>query len=206
MSNRKDAPKGLSFLFDFGPLLTFFLVNHFAKSTSDPTRGPILGTTAFMIAIIAAMIVSRWKLGRISIMMWVSALLVVGLGGITVFLGDPVYIQIKPTVVYLLFSAILFGGLLRGKALLKYILEYAFEGVEEAGWRKLSRNWALFFLVMAGVNEIIRRPELFSFDSWLAIKVWGMSAVSFLFTLIQIPMLVKHGLKLGDEEDSPKQS
>jgi intracellular septation protein len=203
MSNIKGKapPKGLSFLLDFGPLLTFFLVNHFAKSTSDPSRGPIWGTTAFMIAIIAAMIVSRWKMGRISIMMWVSAVLVVGLGGITVFLGDPVYIQIKPTIVYLLFSAILFGGLLRGKALLKYILEYAFEGVEDAGWRKLSRNWALFFLVMAGVNEIIRRPELFSFDSWLAIKVWGMSAVSFLFTLVQIPMLVKHGLKLADEGD-----
>jgi intracellular septation protein len=202
MSGQKDAPKGLSFILDFGPLLTFFLVNHFAKSPTDPAQGPIWGTAAFMIAIILAMIVSRWKLGKISIMMWVSAVLVVGLGGITVFLGDPVYIQIKPTIVYLLFAAILFGGLLRGKALLKYILEYAFEGVEDAGWRKLSRNWALFFLVMAGINEIIRRPELFSFDSWLAIKVWGVSALSFIFTLSQIPMLIKHGLKLAEDVHS----
>ncbi len=201
MSAQKSTPKGLSFLLDFGPLLTFFLVNHFAKSEGDPARGPIWGTVAFMIAIIAAMIVSRWKLGKISAMMWVSAILVIALGGITVFLGDPVYIQIKPTVVYLLFAAILFGGLLRGKALLKYLLEYAFEGVEEAGWQKLSRNWAFFFLLMAGVNEIIRRPELFSFDSWLAIKVWGMSILSFLFTLSQIPMLMKHGLKLAEDSD-----
>jgi intracellular septation protein len=197
---KKSTSKGLSFLLDFGPLLVFFLVNHFAKSDSDPARGPIWGTAAFMIAIVTAMIVSRWRTGKISTMMWVSAILVVGLGGITVFLGDPVYIQIKPTIVYLLFSAILFAGLLRGKALLKYLLEYAFEGVEEAGWRKLSRNWGLFFLVMAGINEIIRRPELFSFDSWLAIKVWGMTAVSFIFTMSQIPMLVRHGLKLADED------
>jgi intracellular septation protein len=132
-------------------------------------------------------------------MMWVSAILVVGLGSITVFLGDPVYIQIKPTIVYLLFAAILFGGLLRGKALLKYLLEYAFEGVEDAGWRKLSRNWAVFFVVMAGINEVIRRPELFSFSSWLAIKVWGVTALSFLFTMLQIPMLIRHGLNLADE-------
>ncbi len=152
-----------------------------------------------MIAIVAAMVISRWKLGKISTMMWVSAVLVLGLGSITVFLGDPVYIQIKPTVIYVLFSAILFGGLLRGKALLKYLLEYAFEGVEDAGWRKLSRNWALFFLVMAGINEIIRQPHLFSFSSWLAIKVWGVTALSFLFTMAQIPMLMRHGLNLGEE-------
>jgi intracellular septation protein len=200
MNEKKSAPKGLSFLLDFGPLLTFFLVNRLCKSESDPAQGPIWGTAAFMVAIILAMIVSRWKTGKISVMMWASAILVIGLGGITILLGDPVYIQIKPTIVYLLFAAILFGGLLRGKALLKYILEYAFEGVEDAGWRKLSRNWALFFLVMAGVNEIIRRPELFSFDDWLTIKVWGLTALSFLFTLTQIPMLMRHGLKLEDKE------
>ena len=206
MTTAKKAPKGLSFLLDFGPLLVFFGVNYFAKSTTDAARGPIWGTAAFMVAIVAAMVVSRWKLGRISPMMWVSAILVLGLGGITVFLGDPVYIQIKPTVVYLLFATILFLGLLRGKALLKYLLEYAFEGVEDAGWRKLSRNWALFFLVMAGVNEIIRRPELFSFGSWLAIKVWGMTALSFLLTMAQIPMLIRHGLKLSEEADTPPKS
>ncbi len=195
----KHTPKGLSFLLDFGPLLVFFAVNHFSKSPTDLTRGPIWGTIAFMIAIVAAMAISRWKLGKISTMMWVSAVLVLGLGSITVFLGDPVYIQIKPTVIYVLFSAILFGGLLRGKALLKYLLEYAFEGVEDAGWRKLSRNWALFFLVMAGINEIIRQPHLFSFSSWLAIKVWGVTALSFLFTMAQIPMLMRHGLNLGEE-------
>ncbi len=204
-SKHKPTPKGLSFLLDFGPLLIFFLVNRLAKSETDPAQGPIYGTIAFMVAIMVAMVVSKWKSGKISIMMWVSAVLVVGLGGITVLLGDPVYIQIKPTVVYRLFAAILFGGLLRGKALLKYLLEYAFEGVDDAGWRKLSRNWALFFVGMAAINEVIRRPELFSFDSWLAIKVWGVTALSFLFTLSQIPMLMKHGLKLAeDDANAPK--
>jgi intracellular septation protein len=200
MNSGQKSGKGPGFLLDFGPLLVFFLVNYFAKSPADPTRGPIWATAAFMVAIVAAMIIAKWKTGKISTMMWVSAILVVGLGSITLFLGDPVYIQIKPTVVYLLFATILFGGLIRGKALLKLILEYAFEGVEEEGWRKLSRNWAIFFLCMAGMNEVIRQPSLFSFDSWLAIKVWGVTALSFLFTMSQIPMLLKHGLKLESAE------
>ncbi len=195
----KTAPKGLGFALDFGPLLIFFLTNHFASSESDPTRGPLVGTAVFMVAIIAAIIISKIKLGKVSVMMWVSAVLVVGFGGITLFLGDPVYIQIKPTIIYLLFSAILFGGLLRGKALLRYLLEYAFEGVSDVGWKKLSRNWAFFFLAMAGLNEVIR--QAFDFNTWLTLKVWGVTALSFLFTMAQIPMLTRHGLKLVDEEN-----
>jgi intracellular septation protein len=199
----KKAPKGLGFALDFGPLLLFFLANRFGQSDTDPTRGPLIGTAVFMVAIIAVILISKWKLGKVSPMMWMSAILVVGLGAITLWLGDPKYIQIKPTIVYLLFAAILFGGLLRGKAMLKYLLEYAFEGVDDTGWRKLSRNWAFFFLGMAGFNEIIRQPDLFSFNTWLAIKVWGVMALSFLFTTLQIPMLMRHGLKLGDDTEVP---
>jgi len=195
--HEKQAPKGLSFALDFGPLLLFFLTNHFASSDSDPARGPLWATGVFMVAIIIAMVISKWKLGTISTMMWVSGILVVAFGGITLLLGDPIYIQIKPTVIYLLFSVILFGGLLRGKALLKYLLEYAFKGVSETGWKKLSLNWALFFLVMAGGNEIVR--QFFDFNTWLAIKVWGVTALSFIFTMLQIPMLTKYGLDLGEE-------
>jgi len=196
--SERSAPKGLGFALDFGPLLLFFLTNHFAASDTDPARGPLWGTAVFMVAIVAAIIISKVKLGKVSIMMWVSAVLVVGLGAITLFLGDPVYIQIKPTVVYMLFALILFGGLLRGKALLKYIMEYAFVGVSDEGWKKLSRNWGLFFLAMAGFNELIRYN--FDFNTWLAIKVWGVMAISIGFTISQIPMLTRHGLKLRHKQ------
>lgn len=198
MSEKKEA-KGLSFALDFGPLLVFFITNYLASSDDDPARGPLWATAIFMVAIITAMIIAKWKLGKISTMMWVSGILVVGFGGITLLLGDPVYIQIKPTVIYLLFSVILLGGLLRGKALLKYLLEYAFNGVSETGWRKLSLNWALFFLVMAAANEAVR--YFFDFNTWLALKVWGVTILSFIFTMLQIPMLTRHGLDLGEEAE-----
>jgi intracellular septation protein len=192
----------LGFMLDFGPLLLFFISSRYFASDSDPKQGPLMSTAIFMVAIVAAIIVSKVKLGKVSPMMWVSAVLVVGFGGIALWLGDPKFIQIKPTIIYILFAAILLGGWLRGKALLKYVFEYAFDGVDEAGWLKLSRNWGLFFIAMAGMNEVIRLPELFSFNSWLTIKVWGVTALSLLFTMSQMPMLISHGLKLAEKEDS----
>lgn len=195
----KRGPSGLSMALDFTPLLLFFLTNHFAASDTDPARGPVIATGVFMVAIIIAMGIAKWKLGKISTMMWVSGILVVGFGGITIMLGDPKYIQIKPTVVYLLFAVVLFGGLLRGKALLKYLLEYAFDGVSDIGWKKLSFNWALFFVGMAGANELLR--YYFDFDSWLAIRTFSVIPITLLFTFTQIPLLMRHGLKLVDESE-----
>lgn len=189
-------------MLDFGPLLLFFLANWLGGSKTDPTRGPLTGTAVFMVAIIIALIVSKWKLGKISPMMWISAVLVVGFGALTLWFRDPKFIQLKPTLIYLLFSAVLFAGLLRGKALLKYLLEYAFDGVDENGWRKLSRKWALFFLLMAGTNEVLR--HYFAFDTWLSVKTWGVTILFFVFNMSQIPMLLKHGLKLGDDAAGEK--
>ena len=93
-----------------------------------------------------------------------------------------------------------FAGLLRGKPLLKYLLQAAYDGLSEEGWRKLSRNWALFFVAMAVANELMRRSM--SFDAWLAVKVWGVTIVSVVFAGANIPMLLRHGLTLDDGLDS----
>ena len=82
-----------------------------------------------------ALFVSKWRLGRISPMLWLSTLLIVGFGSLTVWLNDPFYIQVKPTVIYIFFAAVLFGGLLRGKAMLKYLLQSAFDGLSDEGWQ-----------------------------------------------------------------------
>ena len=200
LNSKAPAPKWLSPMLDFGPLLLFFGANWLGSSKTDPTRGPLIGTAVFMAAIIIALIVSKVKLGKISPMMWVSAILVTGFGALTLWFRDPSFIQLKPTLIYLLFAAILFGGLLRGKALLKYLLEYAFDGVNDAGWKNLSRNWALFFVLMAALNEVLR--YYFAFDTWLAIKTWGVTILFFIFNMTQIPMLMRHGLKLDVSDSS----
>jgi intracellular septation protein len=98
---------------------------------------------------------------------------------------------------------LLIGGWFRGKALLKYVLEAAFEGLSDVGWRKLSLSWGLFFVFLAIANEAMRAT--LDFDLWLTLKVWGVTALTFLFSMANIPMLLKHGLKLGDEPAVPPQ-
>ncbi len=90
-------------------------------------------------------------------------------------------------------------GWLRGRAWLQVLLEAAFEGVTHQGWLKLSRNWGFFFFALAALNEIMVR--MMSFEGWLWAKLGVFLPLSFLFTLSQIPMLLRHGLSLEDAEE-----
>ena len=194
--------RGLNFALDFGPLLIFFLVYQFGAPEGSPITAAIYGTVAFMVAIIIAMIVAKWKLGKITPMMWMSAILILGFGALTVYFNDPRFIQHKPTIIYSAFALILFGGLLRGKAMLRYLLQAAFEGVSDEGWLKLSRNWGVFFAIMAAANEIM--VLTLDFEWWLTLKVWAVPIVSFIFAMANIPMLMRHGLAIEDEESRPE--
>ena len=184
---------GIKFAIDFGPLLLFFLAYRLS--------GVFLATGVFMLAIALAVLVSRIKLGRVSPMLWLSAILVVGFGGLTLWFHDPTFIQIKPTLVYSLFALIIFGGLALRKPTLKYVFEMGYDDLSDRGWTLLSRNWALFFVGMAVLNEILRRN--LSFGEWLTVKVWAVSVLSLLFGLANIPLLMKHGLARSREPETP---
>lgn len=175
---------------DFGPLLVFFLAYKFV--------GIIAGTAAFMVAIIGAVIVSRLKLGRVAPMLWLSAILVLFFGSLTIYFRDFRFIQHKPTVIYAFFALMLLGGWLRGRPLLKYLLEAAYRGLSETGWLKLSRNWGVFFAVMAIANEAM--VASLTADQWLTVKVWGVTLVSMTFAAANVPMLLRHGLSMDDNK------
>ncbi|AXB76221.1 inner membrane-spanning protein YciB [Novosphingobium sp. P6W] len=198
----KPKPKSswVNLVVDFGPLLVFFLAyRHFAPSDDNNMVGTVTavikGTVAFMVATVVALAVSKWRLGHISPMLWLTTVLILGFGALTVIFRNPFYVQIKPTAVYLLFSVVLFVGLFRGKPMLKYLLQSAFEGLNDEGWMKLSRNWAWFFLVLAVLNTAL--VYTVSFDTWMQAKLWGFTVLSFLFTFSQLPMVLKHGM--GEE-------
>jgi intracellular septation protein len=195
--NPKPKHGMLNFALDFGPLLLFFIASKFGGSDADPKQGAIVGTATFMGAILVATIISKWKLGKISPMLKLTAALGVFFGALTIWFHDERFIQIKPTIIYAFFAALLIGGWMRGKALLKYVLEAAFEGLDETGWLKLSLSWGIFFVGLAVANEVMRAS--LDFSLWLTLKVWGVTALTFLFSMANIPMLLKHGLKLGDE-------
>ena len=189
-TTRPKIGAGLRLAIDIGPLAIFFLVNFLMRG---PDIAKLLaGTTAFMIASAAAMIVSRWKAGHISPMLWMTGTLVLVFGGLTLWYHDKTFIQFKPTFIYASFAAILAFGLATGRPLLQMLLEAAYPGLTEKGWRQLTINWTIFFVFMAVLNEIVRHR--FSYDFWLSFKLWGAIPLTLLFTFANIPMLLKNGL------------
>jgi intracellular septation protein len=191
MSGRKaESGGGSQLLIDVGPLLVFFAANFFAPVPQ--AMKIFVATGAFMAAMIAAMIYSALRFGRISPMLWFSGVLVVLMGGVTIWLHDETFIKMKPTFYYLLVAAILGFGLWADKPLLKRVLGTAYPGLDSDGWRKLTRNWALFFVFMAALNEAVWRNT--STDFWVGFKLWGAIPLTFLFAAANIPMLLRHGL------------
>ena len=124
----------------------------------------------FIVATAIALPCYRWMEGRWPIMPMVGGFFVLVFGGLTIWLQDETFIKLKPTIVNCLFGVILGGGLLLFKRpLLKPIFGAAFQLTDE-GWRKLTVRWALFFFVLAAVNEVFWRS--FSTDTWIASKMF----------------------------------
>ncbi len=198
-SEKKEPSVGARLMIDLGPLLVFFLVNFFAPV---PEVFKIFyATGAFMAAMIVAMMISYLRYRHISPMLWFSGIMVVILGGVTIWLHNDTFIKMKPTVYYVLIASLLLFGMATGRNLLKMVLGSAYPGLSEQGWKLLTRNWAIFFLVMALVNEAVWRNSSTSF--WIGFKLWGFLPATFLFAIANVPMLMKHGMQLEPGKDEP---
>ena len=197
----------LKLALDLGPLLLFFFAN--AKpALFEPWIAPLIpeavatgeragifvATAVFMVAIVAALAVSYALTRRLPVMALVSAVIVVVFGGATLVLQNETFIKLKPTIIYLLFAGTLFGGLIFRKPLLAMVFDQVFN-LTEKGWRRLTVRWALFFLALAILNEIVWRTQ--STDTWVTFKVFGVIPLTFIFAALQYPLLMKH-------EENPK--
>jgi intracellular septation protein len=191
----KQEPAGLARLaIDVGPLLIFFLVNFLA-----PVPGALkifVATGAFMAAMVTALVFSAVRYRYVSPLLLFSAVMVVVLGGLTIWLHNETFIKIKPTIYYALVAGLLAFGLATGRPLLKTVLGSTYPGLDEEGWRKLTRNWAIFFAVMAVANEAVWRNS--TTDFWIGFKLWGAVPATLLFALANVPMLLRHGLATED--------
>jgi intracellular septation protein len=202
MSENTQPNPLLKLALDLGPLLLFFFANS-RPALFEPLLRPIIpdgvatgeragifvATAVFMVAILVALAASYALMRRLPVMALVSAVVVVVFGGLTLVLQDELFIKLKPTIIYLLFAGVLFGGLVFRKPLLAMVFDQMFHLTEE-GWRKLTIRWALFFLALAVLNEIVWRTQ--STDTWVAFKVFGVTPLTFVFAALQYPLLVKY--------------
>jgi intracellular septation protein len=195
---RKPINPILKLVLELGPLGVFFLANARGEALAarlpwiNALGGPIFFATAvFIVATLLALAVSLVLTRRLPIMPFVTGIVVVIFGGLTLYLQDDTFIKMKPTIVNTLFGLALLGGLLFGKSLLGYVFDSVFK-LSAEGWRKLTFRWGLFFLLLAVLNEIIWRN--FSTNLWVDFKVFGIMPLTFVFTLTQLPLINRHTL------------
>ena len=174
----------LKLALDLGPLVLFFIANG---------RFGIFGATGvFMAATVVALVAGYVLTRHVPVMPLVSAIVVLIFGGLTLYLQDETFIKIKPTIIYILFGAILLGGQLMGKPLLAMVFDQVFH-LNPEGWRKLTIRWAVFFFALAVLNEIVWRTQ--TTDTWVAFKVFGFMPLTFIFAAAQYPLLQKYAVK-----------
>jgi intracellular septation protein len=174
---------------DIGPLVLFFVAN--------ARLGIYAATGVFMIAVLGALAVSYAMTRHLPLMPVISAVIVLVFGGLTLVLHDDTFIKIKPTLIYVLFGATLVFGLLTRRPLLEMVFDSVFHLTDE-GWRKLTVRWAVFFFVLAVLNEAIWRTQ--TTDFWVSFKLFGFIPLTFAFGALQYPLLTKYAVEKPAEE------
>jgi intracellular septation protein len=186
---------------ELGPIVLFFAGFRFFKDKTFHILGTdysgfILMTAIFVVLIIATTAI-LWKLtGTLSKMQLMTLILVIVMGGLSVWLQDERFIKMKPTLLYLAFAITLGIGLLRGQSYLKLVMEEALP-LQPEGWMILTRRLTAFFFALAIANEAIWR--MFSTDTWVTFKTFGLTAALFLFFISQSGVLSRYAL----EPDAP---
>ena len=177
----------IKFAADFGPLLIFFII-YFNNENDLKVAIP-----PFIVATLIALIVIYFLEKRIPMVPLVSGILITFFGGLTLYFDNKIFFYMKPTIINILFAAVLFfGKYFTQKPLLKILFKNAFD-LEDDGWKKLNYRWIGFFLFVAILNEIIWRTQSEAF--WVNFKVWGLLPISFLFAASQVPLISKYKIK-----------
>lgn len=171
----------LKLALDIGPLVLFFAAN--SKFGIYPATG------AFMVAVLIALAVSYALTRHVAMMPVITAVIVLVFGGLTLILHDDLFIKLKPTIIYVLFGGTLIAGIFLDKPFLAIMFDQMFHLTPE-GWRKLTWRWAIFFLSLAVLNEIVWRTQ--STDFWVSFKLFGIVPLTMLFGALQYPLMVKY--------------
>lgn len=164
----------LKSIIEFIPLITFlslFKIYNIMVATS----GLIITS---IISMMLLYVIYR-EVSKITIF---SNIILILFGSITLLRGDSKYIKMKPTFLYLLFSAVLTYDIFKQKGILKHVLGTALK-LKHASYISMSKQWLLFCLIMATFNEFVWRN--FSESAWVNFKVFGILGATFLFTIAQ---------------------
>ncbi|MGR3197275.1 MAG: inner membrane-spanning protein YciB [Paracoccus sp. (in: a-proteobacteria)] len=188
---------------EFGPLILFFAVFMLFRGQEvtvwgEAYSGFIFATLVFIPALLVSTLIQWWLSGRLAPMQVATLVLVIVFGGMSVWLNDPRFFKLKPTIIYVLFAAILGASLVLRRNWLGAVLGEALP-LDLEGWRKLTLRMALFFLLLAVANEVIWRN--LSDTTWVYFKTFGLPVLLFLFLLGNAGLYRAHALPEKAAED-----
>lgn len=175
---------------ELGPLLVFFAVTQW--------RGVIVGTGAFMAATLAAALASWYRERRLPVLPFIGVGFALAFGGLTLVLDDPLYIMIRPTIFNTFAGGVLIVSVLQDRLLLAHVFGDGLP-IPRAAWRVLTWRTALFFFVLAGLNELVRQATDVAF--WVAFKTFAMPPLNFFYFLANWPFVRRWLASAGTSQD-----
>ncbi len=190
----------IKFLFEILPLAVFFTVNSIEDisivdniySIFFSVDDRFFKATFFLVLTSLFAIPVAWYIDKkVPWMPIVTGVFVLFFGGLTLFLQDPDFIKLKPTIINLVFAIILLGGLKFNKIFLKIAFQ-AFK-LDDLIWKKLTHRWSLFFIFLAFLNEIVWRN--FTNDEWVFFKVWVIFPLTVFFMILFVLPLINKNVK-----------
>jgi intracellular septation protein len=200
----------MKFLFDLFPVILFFITLKVAEkaasaslilakiltvlgiaTTVKPSLVPImLATIAVIIGSIIQIIWAKLHYKKVDKTLWISALLVTVLGGMTLYFQNDAFIKWKPTLLYWIFAAVLIGAnLFAKKNIIKSMMGKEIS-LPETIWNKLNIAWAIFFTGLGALNLYVAFN--YSIDTWASFKLFGTMALMFVFIIGQSLAINKH--------------
>ncbi len=188
---------------ELGPLLLFFAVFMWFRGETVSVWGvdytALVFATLVFVPVLALATLIQWRLsGKLAPMQVVTLILVVVFGGLSVWLNDPRFFKMKPTIIYLLFAALLGYSLMTRRNWLQALLGEALP-MTAAGWRKLTLRMTVMFLALAVANEIVWR--IMSETAWVYFKTFGLPLVIFAFLMANAGLYRAHA---ADRDDARK--
>jgi intracellular septation protein len=171
----------MKLLLDFLPVILFFGAYKLADI--------YIATGVAIVATIAQIAWSLWRREKIKPVQWIALAFILIFGSATILLHDEFYIKIKWTLFYGLMSLMILGAVALRKNPLKSVLGQEIE-LPDHVWRKLSMAWGFFFLSLAVLNQYF--ASTLSLDAWVKVKVFGGSALSFIFVIAQAFWMAKY--------------
>lgn len=182
---------------ELGPVVLFFVAYTRIKEREfeifgQSYEGFIIATAAFIPVLLVSTGLLWWLTGKLSRMQLMTAVLVVVFGGMSIWFNDDRFFKMKPTIIYLLFGGLLGIGLLQGKSYLRSVMEEMVPMTHE-GWMILTKRVCAFFLALALANELVWR--LMSTDAWVNFKTFGLTALVFVFFIVQGPLFARYSIE-----------